>query len=118
MALKDLGLRVQLGHLDLCCANPQPGHKDFIVIHTNGIHCVTVDFCDCDQRVSPRLQLLRRRWFPVTVHYPQTCCTFHVLEQYHTLTLTGKLSGYDFYKSLEHLTDNTGLNVSKVRSHC
>jgi CxC2 like cysteine cluster associated with KDZ transposases len=95
--------------------NPESGHKDFTVVHINGVHDVAVDFCNCDSRVSNRQQLLQRSWFPVTVDYPKTCCTIQVLEQYHIITLTGKLSGYDFYRSLERLTDNTELNLPKVR---
>src|ERR1700722_7874349 len=96
------------------CVNPEPGQKDFVVLHTNGIHYVAVDFCNCEHRVPNRQQLLHRKWFLVTVHYPQTCCTIEVLQQYHILTLTGKLSGHDFYKTLERLTDNSELTLPKV----
>jgi hypothetical protein len=85
-----------------------------VVIHTNGIHRVNVDFCNCEHRISHRQQLLRSEWFPATVHHPQTCCTVRVLELFHIITLAGKLNGHDFYNSLERLTDNTGLDVPKV----
>ncbi|KAF8833926.1 hypothetical protein BDN67DRAFT_915996 [Paxillus ammoniavirescens] len=48
--LKDCGLRIQLGHHigDKCC-RPRPAVKDeFIVLHSNGVHVVSVDFCGCD----------------------------------------------------------------------
>ena len=112
--LKEMGLRVQLGHMVSVCLVPRPGHKDFIVLHTNGLHYVAVDFCGCDHRITSRQQLLRIEWYPATVHYPQTCATYRLLELFHTVTLTGKLSAHEFYKALEHLTDNTGLNVPKV----
>jgi hypothetical protein len=105
---------VQLGHVDNRCVNPKAGHRDFIVIDTNGIHEVNVYFCDCEHRVSHRQQLLRCDWFPATVHHPQTCATARVLDLFHILTLNGKLCGHDFYASLERLTDNTGLRVPKV----
>ncbi|RDB28096.1 hypothetical protein Hypma_001549 [Hypsizygus marmoreus] len=35
----------------------------------------------------------------------QMCATYAVLQQFHTLNLRGKVSGYDFYHSLVHLTD-------------
>ena len=102
---------------DAPCVAPQPGHKDFIVIHTNGIHYVAVDFCGCEhQMISNRQQLLRAEWFPATVHQPQTCATLRVLEHFHALTLTGKLSAHEFYKALECLTDNTELGTPKVTS--
>ncbi|EDR12898.1 uncharacterized protein LACBIDRAFT_323718 [Laccaria bicolor S238N-H82] len=116
VSLKDLGLRVQLGHpASSRCVAPQPGHKDFMVLHTNGLHYVAVDFCGCDNRISNQQQLLRSEWFPATVHQPQTCATFRLLETFHVITLAGKLSAHEYYKAMEYLTDNTELNVPKTR---
>ena len=42
------------------------------------------------------------------------CATFRLLELFHVVTLTGKLSAHEFYKSLEYLTDNTELAIPKV----
>ena len=110
-----MGLRVQVGHPNSTCVSPQPGHKDFTILHTNGLHHVAVDFCGCDQqKISNRQQLIRSEWFPATVHHPQTCATFRLLELFHVVTLTGKLSAHEFYKSLEYLTDNTELDIPKV----
>lgn len=94
------------------CVNPR--EQEFTVIHTNGIHRVTICYCDCDCAVSRRQQLLRHRWYPATVHVPQTCATFEVLNQFHLLTLTSKLAVFAFYTTLERLTDNTGLDVPRV----
>lgn len=88
-----------------------------MVVHTNGIHNVAVSFCDCRNvgvAGSHRQQLLRRRWYPATHLEPQSCFTFQVLEQFHLLTLQGKLSSYDYYGALEKLTDNVGLSLAKV----
>ena len=112
-----MGLRIQLGHSTGCCVNPQSGHEDFVVLHTNGIHRVAVDFCDCEHSMPHRIQLLRADWFPATIHQPQTCCTNRLLEQFHLLTLASKVSGYEFYKLLERMSDNTGLLPIKVCSH-
>lgn len=114
ISLKEMGLVVQFGHLDMECVNPEPGHSDFIVVHTNGLHRVAVNFCGCDQTIPRRLQLLQQNWYPATVHYPQTCCTLTVIRQYHILTLTGKMTGHEYYVSLERLTDNTELDVPNV----
>jgi hypothetical protein len=59
-------------------------------------------------------QLMRREWFPATHIEPQTCCTFRVLQHFHMQTLQGKIAAYDYYGALEKLTDNTGLNPTKV----
>ncbi|THU99178.1 hypothetical protein K435DRAFT_604125, partial [Dendrothele bispora CBS 962.96] len=41
-------LFVQLGHLDgSTCPSPVPGPSKMIVIHTNGIHRVRMNYCGC-----------------------------------------------------------------------
>jgi len=92
-----------------------------MVIHTNGFHDVSVDFCSCQPRASVGeywQQLMRREWFPATFEKPQSCCTFAALRLFHHLTLQGKLSIYDFYNSLERYTDNAGIHTPKVRQTC
>ncbi|KAK0435876.1 hypothetical protein EV421DRAFT_1716371, partial [Armillaria borealis] len=114
--LKELGLHVQLGHNgQTSCLKPQRGPNGMIVIHTNGIHEVSVNYCDCQQHLLARQQLLRFGWYPATVHQPNTCLTIDCLELFHSLTLMGKLSAYDFYKSLTYLTDASGLLIAKSR---
>ncbi|KAG1844233.1 hypothetical protein F4604DRAFT_1937641 [Suillus subluteus] len=44
-----------------------------------------------------------------------SACTKWVLELFLILTWSSKVSGYEFYTSLEQLTNNTGLNVPKSR---
>lgn len=109
-----MGLQVQVGHLDMRCTNPEAGHSDFIVVHTNGLHRVAVNFCGCEHKVPRRLQLLRQNWYPSTVHWPQTCSTLEVIQQYHVFTLAGKMTGYEYYVGLERLTDNTKMDVPNV----
>ncbi|KAJ7030308.1 hypothetical protein C8F04DRAFT_1264074 [Mycena alexandri] len=119
VTLKSLGLRIQMGHTGFeTCDSPQPGHTDFTVIHTNGIHPVAVDFCGCERAHvagTTREQTLRRSWFPATDLEPQTCATFRCVELFHILTLQGKVTTYDFYSGLEKVTDNTGLVKIKDR---
>jgi hypothetical protein len=113
-----MGLRVQLGHTGFeTCDNPLPAHEHFTVIHDNGIHFVTVDYCGCAQahEAGTRTQqVLRRSWFPATNLEPQTCATFRGLEVFHIMTLQGKVTTYDYYSGLEKLTDNTGMEKIQV----
>ncbi|KAJ6449237.1 hypothetical protein C8R47DRAFT_999277 [Mycena vitilis] len=114
--LKELGLRVQLGHAPLgvggtggkMCTFGRAIHKDFVVLHTNGIHRVNAFSCGCGTGEEVRDQLLDACWFPATPLEPQTCCTFTMLRYFHALNTVGKVSGYDYYRTLELLTDNTG----------
>ncbi|TRM56615.1 hypothetical protein BD626DRAFT_551464 [Schizophyllum amplum] len=64
ISLKELGLRVQLGHAPgSSCNIPIAANKDFMVIHSNGLHSVAVDFCGCDSLLERRQQTLRAGWF-------------------------------------------------------
>lgn len=122
ITLQDLGLIIQLGHNPgNPCRAPACSSRSFVVIHTNGLHPVNIQFCQCGQLrdSGARIQqLLRYKLFPATVTDPSTCCTFELLEHFHLLTLQSKISLYDFYSTLEKLTDNTGLGVSYVGENC
>ncbi|KAJ6506688.1 hypothetical protein C8R45DRAFT_816824 [Mycena sanguinolenta] len=109
-SLYDLGLVVQLGHpAGYSCPTARAAHKDFVVIDVTGIHTVRVQFCECDARVKHRQQLMRVRWWPATVRDPQTCATFGVVRLFQIMNCLGKVSAYDFMRSLELLTNNDGL---------
>ncbi|TFK78846.1 hypothetical protein K466DRAFT_606615 [Polyporus arcularius HHB13444] len=111
--LKDIGLTLQLGHHHdrTACSNPIPCRADFSVIHINGRHLVSVNFCGCDNAARTGnivQQLLRYDLWPATDCEPNTTFTFELLEHYHVQSLQGKISMYDYYEALERMTDNTG----------
>ncbi|KAK7064875.1 CxC2 domain-containing protein [Favolaschia claudopus] len=113
-SLKSLGLRIQFGHED--CSTPRSAHENFTVLDLNGIHEVAVQFCACERELEmglSRIQLVRRRWFPATSDNPRTAFTFRLLDFFHTQTLQGKTTMYDFYTSLEKITDATGGALAK-----
>lgn len=112
--LKTLGMVLQLNHASLRCPNPADGHKDFKVLHPNGIHSVSIKYCGCQKAVPHHIQLLRRGLYPATQHRPRTCASFRLLEFLHLLSLTSKGSVYDFYRALEKLSAGAGLNAPKV----
>lgn len=77
-SLKKLGLRIQLGHpIGQHCILPQQAfNDDFILIDTDGIHQIGLDFCGCETAQTHPKQLLRNRWFPSTSTNPRTAATF------------------------------------------
>ncbi|KAF8131350.1 hypothetical protein K438DRAFT_1642889, partial [Mycena galopus ATCC 62051] len=85
-SLKRLGLHVQLRHPPHeRCSEPLALHAGFVVLHTNGIHEVAIDSCDCEHCVwarRPEEQLLRAGWFPATDDRPRTCATTEVLDNF------------------------------------
>ncbi|KAF8138624.1 hypothetical protein EV363DRAFT_1394065 [Boletus edulis] len=116
-SLKDLGLRIQLGHPhgDKCYRPIAAVKDDFVVVHINGVHSVGLDFCGCELAEQPSRQLLRVRWFPASSDKPRTAVTFAVLEQFHLLSFESKVSAYEFYCTLMRLSDNVGLGDTKDR---
>jgi CxC2 like cysteine cluster associated with KDZ transposases len=114
--LKDLGLRVQLGHGGACCSSPLPGASDFVVFDVSGVHQVAVDFCDCRSNgfVHKRNQLFRVGWFPATFDRPKTVFTLSVLKMFQELTLQGKTTLYDFYHCMLRITDPVKLDKISV----
>lgn len=112
-SLRKCRLRVQLGHAQHeCCPEATPLHRDFVVLHTNGIHKVAVDICDCEHKNSAGSaedQMLRAGWFPVTDMRARTCAMFSCLDLFILSMHQAKTTMYDFYAMLEKLTDNMGV---------
>jgi hypothetical protein len=84
------------------------------VVHTNGIHLINLSFCECPGAAEKDIQLLCASWFPATLTRPCTAFTFDLLDSFHLLTLQSKTSAFDYYMSLEHKTDNTGVDGMHV----
>lgn len=116
--LQSAGQHVQHGHPPgKTCTSPQQSTRPFAVIHTNGIHLVDILFCGCDLAADHRdriQQLLWRCIFPATTTDPQSGSTFALLELAQVLSVQSKLSLYDFYISIDTLTDATRVSNVKV----
>ncbi|KAI9069581.1 hypothetical protein FKP32DRAFT_1608330 [Trametes sanguinea] len=118
--LKELGQVIQLGHRHdgTACSNPLPVRSDFHVIDINGRHNIALAFCGCDNASKAGdhvQQLLRYDLYPATDCEPNTVFTIALLEHYHIQSLQGKISMYDYYRTLERMTDNTGTKKMQDR---
>ncbi|KAG2117623.1 hypothetical protein DEU56DRAFT_874102 [Suillus clintonianus] len=84
--LRDLGLRVQLGHpTGVRCCNPSPAFQDdFVVLDITGVHTQT-----------HTTQLLRTHWYPATVTDPRTAATFRSRQFRHILSLKRAGRGHE-----------------------
>ncbi|KAG0695048.1 hypothetical protein DFH29DRAFT_985048 [Suillus ampliporus] len=89
--LKCLGLRIQLGH------------------------AVALDFCECLCAQSHATQILRARLYPATCSDPKSAATFRLLQHFQMLTFESKASTFEYWQTLAHLTDNTGIKPCKDR---
>ncbi|KAJ6448608.1 hypothetical protein DFH09DRAFT_965993 [Mycena vulgaris] len=108
----EMGVRapLQLGHAPgKFCPKATAAHKDFVIIDTLGIRTVKLNFCGCDSTVSHRQQLMRACLWPATSLDPQTCATFNAVRLFEVQNCLGKISAYDFVRSLELLSNTDGL---------
>lgn len=116
--MKALNVAVPLGHDASRCPGVTEIARDFVIIDSSGIHLADLVFCSCYQPGMPitrRDQLLRHKLFPATLKIPKAAFTFEILEEFHLLTLQSKISAYDFYRAIEHKSDNTGIKDLPVR---
>ncbi|KAI0348910.1 hypothetical protein OH77DRAFT_1465897 [Trametes cingulata] len=114
--LRDLGYILCPSHpFGEPCVTASNVPLELVVLHLNGVHLVNVCFCKC-RNLQRRTQLLRLGWWPATPFEPRTCATMSLLRHFHLLNLQGKVPAYDFYRTLELRTDNSGLSSVPDRS--
>jgi hypothetical protein len=110
-----VGLWFQLGHVTgQFCPFVQRGPNDFVVIASNGIHTLNVDFCGCPGQPEFYAQLLEMQWWPSTPLAPQTASTIEVLRTFHVLNLQARIPPTEFYRGLERMMDGQGLMALPV----
>ncbi|KAJ7796028.1 hypothetical protein B0H14DRAFT_2391100 [Mycena olivaceomarginata] len=116
--LRQLGLRVQLGHVDnKPCPRAHRGREKFVVVAPNGFHHVAIDFCQCRLNTSLHRweQLLSYGWYPSTPDNPRSAITIPTLKLFHAISHQGKTTVYHFFNALAKITDNTGSRAFKRR---
>ena len=95
-------------------------HNDIetTVLGLEGIQTVRLRYCRCSKssriHMEDRDQLMQARLFPATFMKPRTVATFDLLDMFLAITLQGKVAGYDFYKAIIALTDNSGSDTIRV----
>ncbi len=114
--LTEVGLVVQLGHrTGDSCLNPAD-ERSIVVIDVDGVHEVRVQFCGCHLASPLFKQLLRARWFPVTVELPRTAITFRVLQHFQMLSFMSKVSAYKYYQGATGMKKNDIGSIKKFRA--
>ena len=106
---------MQLGHRGDACPHPSAKTRTLVIGHVNGVHEVDVRFCRCvnddDDFEYEWVQLFREGWYPATTTSPATAFTFELLNTFQELNFQAKTSLYDFWKTIERITDNSGAPV-------
>ncbi|KAK7008375.1 hypothetical protein R3P38DRAFT_3210461 [Favolaschia claudopus] len=120
-SLKSLGVRIQLGHWHgqskKCLLPEHAAGDDFVILDTNGIHSVGLDYCGCGQSGPREVQLLRAQLWPATTTSPRTAATFSLLRHFHILSFESKCAILEFYQTLARLSDNLHYKKDKNRYH-
>lgn len=105
-SLHDLDFVMYAGHGGKSCSVPF-NVREMVIVHTNGIHRRSVQFCNCKQSRPNFEQLILSQLFPATIKSPATVFTFSLLEAFHQLTLSSKITPYDYFDALKKLTNAT-----------
>ncbi|KAJ7440332.1 hypothetical protein B0H11DRAFT_2253097 [Mycena galericulata] len=81
VTLKGAGLRIQLGHrLYDFCPNRIPDNN-FVILDTDGLHEVSLDYCGCTNPVRSRGRQLRdAKFFPAGDENPRTAVAFKLAQ--------------------------------------
>ncbi|KAI0746139.1 hypothetical protein C8Q76DRAFT_604722, partial [Earliella scabrosa] len=81
------------------------------------VQCLDAD----QQHTAEWRQLIALGWFPATMDRPATVFTFRLLKTFQELNFQGKTNLYDYWKTIERITDNSGgaevFNRYKQLSH-
>ena len=96
------------------CNFRQRGNKDFVVLDSNGIHKIAINFCGCVGAPTHFVQLLEVGWWPSTPLDPQTAATMSLLRLFHVTNLQGQVTPTDFYRTLEQMSSGDGLTTLPV----
>ncbi|RPD52385.1 hypothetical protein L226DRAFT_474292, partial [Lentinus tigrinus ALCF2SS1-7] len=112
-SLEKLGLKVQVSHRSGTCPHPSVVGRQIVICDSTGVFTHRVRFCKCidpdaQQQTPEWRQLMRMGWFPATMEVPKTVFTFRLLKTFQELNFQAKTNLYDYWKSIERITDNSG----------
>ena len=117
-SLHHLGYRYRLGHGGGTCPNRGENSivQSIVVVHSNGFHKTSVEFCACDQSTTSADQFLKTDLFPASFEHPETVFTFELLDMFEKLSLKSKMNAYDYHLSLQEMTNAAFPQEVPVRS--
>ena len=106
-SLDHLGYRYRLGHGGGTCPNrgEKSNVQSIVVVHSNGFHKTSVEFCACDQSTTSADQFLKADLFPASFEHPETVFTFELLDMFEKLSLKSKINAYDYHLALQEMTN-------------
>ncbi|KIJ28453.1 hypothetical protein M422DRAFT_189725 [Sphaerobolus stellatus SS14] len=120
-SFSNLGLVWYFGHGGIPCPYVYDGRgiQELTVLDLNGIHKVSVGYCQCAKGPEIAEQIFLVKLFPATVLRPQTAFSFRALKLFHMVHLTAHTKAWDFIGTMHRLTDCLdikALHVSILRN--
>jgi hypothetical protein len=113
--LEETGYILFLGHCGDTCltslrmagqsGDPIKSVHKLTVMDTSGICSMNVMYCSCPDARTYSAQLLEEKIFPATDDRPATAFTFRLLDHFHQLNVTAKVSVTEFHNTMVLLTD-------------
>ncbi|KIY60907.1 hypothetical protein CYLTODRAFT_319717, partial [Cylindrobasidium torrendii FP15055 ss-10] len=116
VSLYELGLTYQLGHSGAGC-HAAADYIDVIVMHTNGLHRVKIQWCECDRGDADTYwrQAMFMGWYPASWTRPKTFVTFECLKYFRLANVVARVNVRDFVTMLERMTDPLTITVMPDR---
>ncbi len=75
-----------------------------LVVTTNGMRKMRIQWCNCEDAPQKHLQLFRRRLFPASFENPKTAFTFDLLDHFYMDAMECKTPALSFHRKLQRLT--------------
>ena len=92
------------------------GDRMMVVVDTDGIHEISVTFCECDDGYREDLQILDLGYFPATTQRPRTMFTQRVLDDFLLSNKECKTSARNYYNKLRRTTNDAFPHMVPVSS--
>ncbi|KIY60852.1 hypothetical protein CYLTODRAFT_363638 [Cylindrobasidium torrendii FP15055 ss-10] len=112
VSLGELGLVYQMGHQGMGC-HAATDSTTVTVMHSNGIHRVSIQWCECDRGEGDTCwrQAMRMGWYPGSWTRPKTFATFECLKLFRRQSVIARTNVRDFVTVLERMTDALTISV-------
>ncbi|EIW81842.1 hypothetical protein CONPUDRAFT_54267, partial [Coniophora puteana RWD-64-598 SS2] len=80
------------------------GNMNMVVVDTNGLHQIPVNFCRCEGKVGDDVQLLQHGLYPASQTAPRTAFTFRVLDEFLLQNRECKVPAMSYISHLQRKT--------------
>ncbi|KAG1892924.1 uncharacterized protein F5891DRAFT_1131426 [Suillus fuscotomentosus] len=84
----------------------QPKENTMVIVDKSGVHHLEVRCCECQNAMSPDIQMFRHGFFPASFNRPKTVFTFRVLNDFLLDSLECGTLAMNYYNKLRRMTSS------------